>query len=259
MDGLTFGVISGVAYACFDTIVRHWALLTGGIAQQDPGHWVALIFLEGFVKPLIMGTATGIAGAEFSGLGRGYDGFTPRYFRGVVEAVFANIAYEAGAYLFGFVGDPTVGVILTVLWGLVILAILILRVRNILHTGLLEAALEKSARGGGAGLSDELEFCAQCEMPLLPDASFCNACGTVVGKRAAAQKEKVAAGAGATSTAAAGRSAPPGTPPPGTPPPEPPPAEGSSPSALSGPAREGGGPASEPRRDRSYDDEAGQA
>ena len=24
MDGLTFGVISGVAYACFDTLVRHW-------------------------------------------------------------------------------------------------------------------------------------------------------------------------------------------------------------------------------------------
>ena len=43
-----------------------------------------------------MGTATGIACAEFSGLGRGYDGFTPRYFRGVVEAVLANIAYQAG-------------------------------------------------------------------------------------------------------------------------------------------------------------------
>ena len=71
MDGLTFGVISGVAYACFDTLVRHWGLLTGGLQAQDPGLWVSLIFLEGFVKPLIMGTATGIACAEFSGLGRG--------------------------------------------------------------------------------------------------------------------------------------------------------------------------------------------
>jgi hypothetical protein len=122
-------------------------------------------------------------------------------------------------------------------------------VRNILHTGLLEAALEKSARGGGAGLSGELEFCAQCEMPLLPDASFCNACGTVVGKKAAAQKEKVAAGAVATSTAGLDPAAPPGTPP----------AEGSSPSALSGPAPEGAGPAPESGRDRSYDDEEGRA
>ena len=56
-----------------------------------------------------MGTATGIACAEFSGLGRGYDGFTPRYFRGVAAAVLANIAYQAGIYLFSFVGNATLG------------------------------------------------------------------------------------------------------------------------------------------------------
>ncbi len=123
MDGLTFGVISGVAYACFDTLVRHWDLLTGGLQDRDPGLWVSLIFLEGFVKPLIMGTATGIACAEFSGLGRGYDGFTPRYFRGIAEAVLANIAYQAGTYLFSFVGDATLGVFLSIVWGLIILAI----------------------------------------------------------------------------------------------------------------------------------------
>ena len=83
MDGLSFGVISGVSYSCFDTLVRQWDLLTGGLQGSDPGLWVSLIFLEGFVKPLIIGTASGIAVAEFSGLGRGYDGFTPRYFRGV--------------------------------------------------------------------------------------------------------------------------------------------------------------------------------
>ena len=33
MDGLTFGVISGVAYACFDTIVRYWDLLIGGLVE----------------------------------------------------------------------------------------------------------------------------------------------------------------------------------------------------------------------------------
>ena len=36
MDGLTFGVISGVAYACFDTLVRHWDLLTGGLQARAP-------------------------------------------------------------------------------------------------------------------------------------------------------------------------------------------------------------------------------
>jgi hypothetical protein len=200
MDGLTFGVISGVSYACFDTIVRHWALLTGGLQQPNPGLWVSLIFLEGFVKPLIIGTATGIACAEFSGLGRGYDGFTPRYFRGVAEAVLANIAYQAGTYLFSFVGSSTMAVILSIAWGLVILAILILRVRNILHAGLMEAALERSAREGAAGTGSELEFCAQCEMPLLEHAAFCNACGTAVRVQPKAPKTKVAVATGSTGT-----------------------------------------------------------
>jgi PrsW family intramembrane metalloprotease len=193
MDGLTFGVISGVSYACFDTLTRHWDLLTGGLQEQEPGLWVSLIFLEGFVKPLIIGTASGIAVAEFSGLGRGYDGFTPRYFRGLGEAILANAAYQAGTYLFSFVGDATLGVILSILWGLIILAILILRVRNVLHSGLMEAALERSARRSVAGPSGELQFCAQCEMPLLEHAAFCNVCGTAVLVQPKPAKPKVGA------------------------------------------------------------------
>jgi PrsW family intramembrane metalloprotease/zinc-ribbon domain len=191
MDGLTFGVVSGVAYATFDTIVKHWDLLASGVVSQaDPGLWIFLIFLEGFVKPLIIGTATGIACAEFSGLGRGYDGFTARYVRGLAEAILANVAYQAGTYLFSFIGNQTMGVILSVLWGLVILAILILRVRNVLHVGLMEAALERSARGADLDESGELQFCAQCEMPVLARAAFCNACGTAVRVQSKEHKTK---------------------------------------------------------------------
>ena len=195
MDGLTFGVISGVAYATFDTLVRHWALLTGGLQSSDPGLWVSLIFLEGFVKPLLMGTATGLACAEFSGLGGGYDGFTPRYLRAVVLAVVANVAYQAGTYLFSFVGSATLGVLLSILWGLFILGILVLRLRVVLHTGLMEAALEHAARTAGVGPDGELFFCSQCEMPLQPGAAFCAACGTAVAATANAVRPKVAVAA----------------------------------------------------------------
>lgn len=179
MDGLTFGVISGVAYATFDTIVKHWDLLTGGmVGQGEPGLWVSLIFLEGFVKPLVFGTATGIACAEFSGLGEGYDGFSARYVRGLAVAVGANIAYQSGTYFFSFLAQPTLAVILSVIWGVLILAVLILLIRNILHVGLMEAALERSAREGGVGEDGDLKFCGSCEMPLMQGAAFCNACGT---------------------------------------------------------------------------------
>ncbi|MGI3781319.1 MAG: hypothetical protein ACRYG2_11150, partial [Janthinobacterium lividum] len=195
MDGLTFGVISGVAYAAFDTLVRHWALLTGGLQTSDPGLWVSLIFLEGFVKPLLMGTATGLACAEFSGLGRGFDGVTPRYLRAVVLAVVANVAYQAGTYLFSFVGSATLGVVLSILWGLSILGILVLRLRVVLHTGLMEAALEHAARTAGVGPDGGLTFCSQCEMPLQPGAAFCAACGTAVAATANAHRPRVGAGA----------------------------------------------------------------
>lgn len=183
MDGLTFGVISGVAFATADTLVRHWSLVTGGfIHELDPGLWASLIFLEGFIKPLIFGTATGIACAEFSGLGKGYDGFTGNYARGLADALLAQVAYAGGIFLLGHVDHSTLRVMLQLIWALVILGVLIIRVRTILHTGLMEAALEASAREGvgqtdGAGAEGDLQFCGRCEMPLLTAAAFCTACG----------------------------------------------------------------------------------
>jgi uncharacterized Zn finger protein (UPF0148 family) len=107
--------------------------------------------------------------------------------------VVANIAYQAGTYLFAFVGSATLSVILSITWGLVILGVLILRIRNVLHLGLMEAALERSARTAGIGAEGELEFCAQCELPLLEHAAFCNACGTAVRVQAKAHRVNVGA------------------------------------------------------------------
>lgn len=181
MDGLTFGVISGVAFATGDTLVKHWPLITGGFSSgADGGAWLALLVLEGFIKPLVLGTATGIACAEFSGLGEGYDGFTNRYFRGLGEAMLASILYFGGTYLLSFVPNPTVGTVLSILYGLVLLAVLVIRVRTVLHKGLLEAALEFQARNAGVGADGTLSFCSRCEMPLLPGAAFCGNCGTSV-------------------------------------------------------------------------------
>ncbi|WP_026927314.1 PrsW family intramembrane metalloprotease [Granulicoccus phenolivorans] len=183
MDGLTFGVISGVAFASADTLVRYWDLLTAGnVGQLDPGVWAPLIFLEGFVKPVLMGTATGLACAEFSGLGEGYDGFSGRYFRGLGEAILANIVYGGGIYLLKFIGNPTLEVILQLVLALIIVGILVLRIRNVLHAGLMEAAMEAAARQGvgdsaGVGATGHLGFCARCEMPLLEGSAFCTSCG----------------------------------------------------------------------------------
>ncbi|HEX5335480.1 MAG TPA: PrsW family glutamic-type intramembrane protease [Propionicimonas sp.] len=192
MDGVTFGVVSGVAYACLDTLVRHWALLTGGLVAPQPAQFASLVFLEGFVKPLVMGTATGLAVAEFSGLGKGYDGFTPRYFGGVGLAVGANVLYATGIYLLGYVGSPNVALPLQVMWGLLILGGLIIRLRTVLQAGLTEGALEAAARADQPDTT-EMGFCVRCEMPLLPGSAFCSACG--VSMRARAKQPVLAAAA----------------------------------------------------------------
>ena len=209
MDGVTFGIVSGLAYAAADTLVRHWPLLTGGIVEPQPGQWATLILLEGFVKPLLMGTATGLAVAEFSGLGKGYDGFSPRYYSGLALAVGVNILYATGIYLLGFVGNSALALSLQLIWGLILLGLLILRLRSVLHIGLTEAALEAAATSGvhGDAAIAEQAFCAHCEMPVMAGASFCSACGASTRAR---PKVAVAAGVAATSAEA---TAPPGPPP----------------------------------------------
>ncbi len=196
MDGLAFGVISGVAYATADTLVKNWGLLTGGYAglTADAGTWMALMALEGFVKPLVLGTATGIACAEFSGLGNGYDGFTPRYLKAVGQAILVSMLYFGGAYLFDLIPARPVALGLTILWGLALLAVLLLRVRSVLHHGLMEAGLEDAARAGGVG-DGTLSICPACEMPLMPEAHFCTACGTSVRVAGHGHHEAVPAGA----------------------------------------------------------------
>ena len=200
MDGFTFGVIAGVAYASAETLVLYWSLLKVGFAggNIDALQMIVLLLLHGFVKPLIYGTATGIAGAEFSGLGKGYDGFTSRWVRASILAIAAVALFNGGAFLTSMIPNGGVAVVIALIWSVALLGVLTLGARNVLHVGLLEAALEASARGAGVGQDGELHFCVNCEMPLLADALFCNQCGQAV-----QATQHVPAGVGAPVTAAA--------------------------------------------------------
>ena len=182
MDGFTFGVISGVAYSAAETLVLYWSLLRIGFAggNIDALQMIILLLLHGFVKPLIYGTATGIAGAEYSGLGKGFDGFSIRWLRAAGLAVGAVALFNLGAQLSMLVTNSGAAVVLVLVWAVLPLGVLTLAARNVLHVGLLEAALEAIARAEGTGGHDELAFCANCEMPLLPGSRFCAYCGQSV-------------------------------------------------------------------------------
>lgn len=180
IDGFTFGVAAGTAYAAFETVIAFGGAFQAGSTQATQGlaGWLPILLNLMIVKSLIYGSATGLAVAAFSGRGRGYDGFTPTYFGNFLFAVGVNALYWLGIRLLAF---APFGQALGLLWGLAIAAILIVRVRVVLQAALLEAAVEDAA-------SDERSpwattgsgFCPECESTLLADALFCIACGASV-------------------------------------------------------------------------------
>ena len=201
IDGLTFGVAAGTAYAAFETIVVYSSVFTSQDFRTTSGiaSWMVVVLNVMVVKSLIYGTATGIAVAAFSGKGEGYDGFTPAYFANFGLAVVANVAYWLGVRLMAFL---PFGNALGLIWGFLILAALIIKIRMMLQAALLEAAIEAAAKGDGSEdkRSTFVEtFCPECENMLLPNASFCVACGTSV--RASSGQARSSMGVGSTPTA----------------------------------------------------------
>ena len=182
IDGLTFGVAAGAAFAAAETIVVNRGLFStfGQIDSPDAGFWVSLILSAAVVKPIVYGAATGIAVASFSGLGAGYDGFRPGYFRGLAEALVANVVFQGGLFFTARI-EGTTGAVLGLVWGALVAAVLVVRLRYLLHFAVLEAAL--AAEATGSHLKDTARgtaYCASCEMPLLAGANFCVVCGTSV-------------------------------------------------------------------------------
>jgi RsiW-degrading membrane proteinase PrsW (M82 family) len=182
IDALTFGVAAGASFAAAETIVVNRGLFSsfGQLDDANSGFWVSLILSAAIVKPIVYGAATGIALAAWSGLGSGYDGFKPGYFRGLGEALLANILFQAGLF-FAARLEGTTGATVGLVWGAIVAAVLVVRLRYLLHFAVLEAALEASS--SGAALKDSSRgtaWCPSCEMPLVEGANFCVVCGTSV-------------------------------------------------------------------------------
>jgi hypothetical protein len=179
IDGFTFGVAAGAAYAAAETIVAYSSVFSGQFrTTQGLDTWIPIILSVMIIKSLVYATATGLAIAAFSGKGEGFDGFKPSYFVNLAISFVALVVYWAGIRLFAY---ADVANWWGVLWGAFILALLVLRARGVLHAALLEAALEDAVSGhrAKAAVTDD-GWCPECEMPLLPDALFCVACGQSV-------------------------------------------------------------------------------
>ena len=180
IDGLTFGVVSGAAYAAGETLMMHRDILQSGEVSRDSAVlWMSIVANAAIVKPVVYAAAVGIAAASFSGIGPSYEGFRKRFVKGAAIAAVAMLAYGLGVALLGEI-DGAAGAALGLAWGAIVAAALIVVLRTQLHLGILEAALE-AARGRPNRHEVRGEaHCGECEMFLAPLALFCNACGASV-------------------------------------------------------------------------------
>lgn len=182
IDSVTFGIATGAGWATAETLVLNRGMITGpsSVEGGDSVLWWVILITVGVVKPIVYGSATAIAIAAFSGIGERYDGFSKRYVIGLLEAIAYGILFQLGLYAGDQVGGQT-GALLALGAGVLVALIVIVRVRLVLHNGLLEASLE-AARNQQLTrhAADGEAWCGHCEMPLLPGAAFCSACGMAV-------------------------------------------------------------------------------
>jgi hypothetical protein len=183
IDGLTFGVASGATFAAAETFVlnRHLFDGFGAIDNPDAALWAALVLSAAIVKPVVYGAAAGLAVAAFSGVGEGPGRSGPRHWRGVIESIVILAVYLLGLEVAQTLAEGTAGAVVGLLWGAVVAAAVLVRIRYVLHVAILESSLEAAARGAVPGIANRgIGWCPACEMPLLDSASFCSACGTAV-------------------------------------------------------------------------------
>jgi hypothetical protein len=180
IDGLTFGAVSGAAYAAGETLIAHHQVFAGGTGG-DAEVWVAIIANAAIVKPVVYGAAMAVAAAAaFSGVGAGYEGFGRRFVKGLTIAAVGMIAYAGGIALLAERVDGAAGAAIGLAWGLAVAAVLVVILRTQLHLGVLEAAHEAI---GGLPTRHETRpggRCGECELPLATLALFCSGCGASV-------------------------------------------------------------------------------
>jgi hypothetical protein len=184
LDGLTFGVAAGSAFAAGESVTTSWKFIaTSGIRtpSDDTILWIVKVLELGLLRPVIIGAAVGLAVAAFSGVGDGPGRFSTSYMRTAFASFGMLVVWQVGYLAIDKASDGGTRSLLGLAWASLIMAVLILRLRFVLHVALIEAASEAAAKSGALDSANKgIGFCPECSMPLMDGANFCSSCGTSV-------------------------------------------------------------------------------
>jgi hypothetical protein len=181
LDGLTFGFLAGSAFLAGDTLVAQRGALSGvarTATSQSLGSWIPLALDAAVIRPLLFGTITALALAEFCGIGPGAGRFSNRHWRTFAEVTGVAVVYSVGLGFLELV-DGSAGLILSLLWGTILVIAGNLRLRIHLHDALLEEAADALAIGSDAPRAQRERLnCEHCGSAVDGKVDhFCSTCG----------------------------------------------------------------------------------
>jgi RsiW-degrading membrane proteinase PrsW (M82 family) len=162
VDGLVFGVASGLGFSLAEALIGFSSVVTSLPAHVAPGNWIYDLATLAVFLPLLQGSTTGMIVATIWRYRRGRLG--QREIGAVVMALLAHIAFSAGTEV---MKETSVNPLFVLIWQAAIVGALLIYVRYLLHHALLEEAAHM-------GFAETV--CANCHMHIVA-SGFCPNCG----------------------------------------------------------------------------------
>ena len=165
VDGLVFGIASGLGFSLAESLVGFSTVLTGLPVLTEPGGWIFTLSTLAVFQPLLQGSTAGMIVAAIWRYRRGRLG--AREIGGVAMAVLAHIAFSEGTYV---LKEAAVNPLLILIWQALIVGAVLIYIRYLLHYALLEEAAHM-------GFAETI--CPNCHMHIVA-AGFCPNCGVAL-------------------------------------------------------------------------------
>ena len=162
VDGLVFGIASGLGFSLAEALIGFSSVVTSLPAHVAPGNWIYDLTTLAVFLPLLQGSTTGMIVATIWRYRRGRMG--QREIGAVVMAVVAHIAFSAGTEV---MKDTSVNALFILIWQAAIVGALLIYIRYLLHHALLEEAAHM-------GFAETV--CSSCHMHIVA-SGFCSNCG----------------------------------------------------------------------------------
>jgi hypothetical protein len=162
VDGLVFGIASGLGFSVAESLVGFSSVITNLPVHTVSGNWIYDLTTIAVLQPLLQGSTTGIVVAAVWRYRRGR--FSSRELGGVGMAVIAHVAFSLGTQVWK---DALLSPLFVLAWQAVTVGAVLIYVRYLLHHSLLEEAAHM-------GFAETV--CPNCHTHIVA-SGFCPNCG----------------------------------------------------------------------------------